>query len=230
MDKDIVDRFNAKWVADPKTGCWNWTATCAGKGYGILKRTRERRYIYAHRLSFEIHKGPVGDKQQVCHSCDNTKCVNPEHLFVGSSHENHLDMKSKGRHLFGEKNAQAKLSEEEVRQILVLLDNGIPQTKIGEIYGVSQTQIGRISRGERWSNLTDPAEDNPNLPDTRRNRYVDGEKNGNARLSALDVNEIRVLLKSGASQRRLSERYGVSQMQICRIGLGKAWAHTAVKE
>lgn len=154
MDLVIMSvRFATKWKLDEKTECWNWTASCAGKGYGQIKIHGTRHQIYAHRLSYILHKGAVGKGKHVCHTCDNPKCVNPGHLFVGTSEDNHQDMKRKGRHLFGSKNSQARLTEKDVTHILTLLKLGMSQIKIAQLYKVHQVSISKINCGIRWSHL-----------------------------------------------------------------------------
>lgn len=79
-----------------KSGCWIWKSTINKDGYGSIK-IKQKTYI-AHRLSFEIYKGEIKENNCVCHSCDNTKCVNPEHLWQGSNRENIYDCLKKNRH------------------------------------------------------------------------------------------------------------------------------------
>lgn len=92
----------------------------------------------------------------VCHSCDNPPCVNPAHLFLGTLSDNTQDALSKGRWSrtpthWGETSPKAKLSSAEVAEIRLRYAAGEAyQRELGEEYGVSQTQIGRIVRGVRW--------------------------------------------------------------------------------
>jgi hypothetical protein len=153
MHSDMIRRF---WDKVQKAGddeCWLWTASVAGRGYGQMKRPGERRQVYAHRLSYELHCGPVPAGMAVLHQCDTPRCVNPKHLFLGTLADNAGDMQRKGRHLYGEKNTQHRLSEAEVHGIFDMLDEGTPQALIARSYGVGQMTISRIGRGERWRHV-----------------------------------------------------------------------------
>ena len=98
----------------------------------------------AHRMAYELFVGPIPTSMLVCHHCDNKKCVNPEHLFLGTYSDNFQDMVRKGRHW-----GRRKLSDENVKEILALGQMGWSQQKLGDTFGVSQITISRILRGER---------------------------------------------------------------------------------
>lgn len=149
------DSFNAKWRLDEATGCWEWTATKLPKGYAFFRGRAFgiHGYIYGHRFSWMLVNGPIPYGMQVCHRCDNPSCVNPEHLFLGSSSDNHQDMKQKGRHLYGELNSEAKLTELQVLEIHEIAKSGLSQKKIAKQFGVGQMTICRILRGERWNHI-----------------------------------------------------------------------------
>lgn len=96
--RPIEERFWSKVnKADNKEDCWEWIASCRGKfGYGSI--SYKKKHIDAHRLSWILHNGEIeSSKIFVCHKCDNPKCVNPHHLFLGSHSDNMKDAYDKGR-------------------------------------------------------------------------------------------------------------------------------------
>jgi len=103
-DQKIINRFNSKVdTAGPTqshmtTACHQWAA-CTIKGYGRFGVGA--KMIRSHRVSYEIHRGPIPDGLCVLHECDNPTCVNPQHLFVGTHQDNADDKMAKGRHTNG---------------------------------------------------------------------------------------------------------------------------------
>lgn len=147
-------------TAKRKTGCWEWKGDVHPNGYAYATNYEQQKKYHAHRVSYEIFKGPIPDGLYVCHHCDNRKCVNPEHLFVGTAKENMQDAKQKGRleHIKefaakGTKNGNAKLNEEAIKEIRILLAEGKKRSYIARKFNVSWTVIDVIFKGKGWKHV-----------------------------------------------------------------------------
>ena len=155
---DDVNRFWEKVSkADHPKGCWLWTACGRGTGYGALKIAG---CVYdTHRISWMIHRGDIPAGMLVCHTCDNRRCVQPDHLFLGTSQDNVRDMIEKGRRgiIRGAICGAAKLTDERVLQIRELFAAGaFSQRKLAPMFGVNSTTISSIVRGLTWTHVGGP--------------------------------------------------------------------------
>lgn len=142
--------FDGNWKVTAK-GCWEWSG---GKshGYGQLRvhAIWGEAPVYAHRVSYLLARGPIPSGMQVCHTCDNTGCCNPAHLFLGDHLANLGDMARKDRCAYGERNGMASLTERDVVEIRALKAAGMKQRDIAERFGICEPHVSDIVRGKRW--------------------------------------------------------------------------------
>jgi len=150
----LADRFWEKVDVRGPDDCWEWTASLNPKGYGQI--SVGRKPISAHILSYEMNVDPVPENMLVCHTCDNRKCVNPKHLYVGTPKSNSQDMVDRGRSgrsTIGEKNPAAKLTELDVLKIRSLVAGGLSRLEVATVFGVQIGAVGKIVRRERWKHV-----------------------------------------------------------------------------
>lgn len=149
--RSLLDRFLEKVGACEGT-CWLWLASTDKDGYGqIGSGGAQGTMLKAHRVAYEVFVGPIPSGKCVLHRCDNRWCVSPDHLFLGTQKENLLDMKAKGRHLSGERNARASFSATQVGEIRVRLENGDRGDVLAQEFGVSEATISRIKNRKRYA-------------------------------------------------------------------------------
>ncbi len=146
LRKPINERFWSKINKLGPEDCWEWKGSFRGK-YGQI-RVNKKQYS-AHRFSWILHNGHPGDLW-VLHKCDNVKCVNPNHLFLGTAKENTHDMINKGRKPIGTNHKSSKLTNSE---IYAIRSSKMKQRELAEIYGVDQTQISNIKNKKQWKHL-----------------------------------------------------------------------------
>jgi hypothetical protein len=146
-----IERLMAK-SAVSESGCWEWTPRLCRKGYGRL--VLNGKVLTAHRASYIIHFGEIPDDALVCHRCDNRKCVNPAHLFVGTPKDNSQDMAKKDRSTHGMKNPRAKLSDDQVRMIRErAASERISHRLIAHDFGVCQQMVSLIVSRKNWTRI-----------------------------------------------------------------------------
>lgn len=146
------ERFNSKFNRAGDSECWEWEALLDRDGYGIFKVGR--RAIGAHRFARELSNGPIPPGMKVCHACDNPRCVNPAHLFIGTQRENMLDMKLKGRSTRGEANHSSKLSESDIQKMISDYSLGIKNgVQLAKEYNICFSWAYRILRRESWKHV-----------------------------------------------------------------------------
>lgn len=134
-------------------GCWNWQGVSRDGKYGSLFLVKPtRRYVPAHRISWELHNGPIPPGMFVCHKCDNGFCVRPDHLFLGTPAENSADMAAKGRALSGPEHhmvARCKITDKDVRDIRRRAAAGESQADLARAYETDRHYIADIVSRKR---------------------------------------------------------------------------------
>jgi HNH endonuclease len=146
----LKERFLENVAVVTESGCWIWTGRLSDDGYGEFSIKGNK--VRAHRAAWGIFKGESPAGRVVCHSCDVPCCVNPAHLFLGDVAANVRDMHAKGRNadIRGTRNAQAKLTEANVRSIRASTQ---PLKVLAAQFGVSEASISLIRNRINWSHL-----------------------------------------------------------------------------
>lgn len=155
-----------------ETGCLEWQGNVNNQGYGVLRAFSGgvRKMVQAHRYAWERVNGKIPDGLCICHKCDNPRCVNVEHFFLGTRFDNNKDKALKnraGKRVFtdeerqtyslmnrGERSKTSKLKEEDVLHIIAMKGK-ISQRTLAELYGVSRSCIQGIHGGRNWTYLKD---------------------------------------------------------------------------
>jgi hypothetical protein len=148
------------WTVTP-AGCWEWNGGLNQHGYGQLAVgvyvDGISRPGQAHRVAYEVWKGDPSGKY-VCHRCDNRRCMNPEHLFLGDPIDNNRDMAAKLRNPTGEFRSDFRLTDGQVEEIRVrYAAGGISQRALAAEFGVSHQLISMLTRRTRREKESRPS-------------------------------------------------------------------------
>lgn len=151
VKKELVSKRNII------NGCWEFIGQIDRNGYGrrtfTIKGKKQKKPV--HQIAYLLWKGEIPEKMFVCHTCDNRKCFNPEHLWIGTCKDNLQDMKNKGRCVNhkGENHPRAKLTEIDVLDIRSLYQEGICMADISRKYKVTSSAIDYICKRKNWKHI-----------------------------------------------------------------------------
>jgi hypothetical protein len=145
-----AERFDRFYIPEPNSGCWLWTGVVDNKNYGQFYFP-PRNMVHAHRAAWILFRGDTGILQ-VLHHCDNTFCVNPDHLYLGTVQDNMRDRDLRKRRAppIGCKNGRALLTEEQVRAIRA--DKRWPRF-VAKDFDVSVSTINMIRSRQTWKHI-----------------------------------------------------------------------------
>lgn len=151
----LRDFFWSRVKVEGPDDCWLWYGSCYSAGYGDCRKQ------YAHRVSFEINSGKkIPSRLQALHTCDNRRCVNPKHLYLGTDKENRRDACNRARYPGGAKSSRAKLTDGQVLKIRHLaktkhfgLSREETARKLSKIFPVTTYCIRDILAGKRWTHI-----------------------------------------------------------------------------
>ena len=149
IDQKLIARFFSK--VEKTEGCWLWTSYRNKMGYG--KFTIGRKIYYSHRISWEIENGDIPRRTSVCHHCDNTSCVNPNHLFIGTQSDNLKDSSMKGRTSRGQHRPLSKITDEVASKIRSEHAFGALQIHLCDKYHLSKTTIHNLVNRKTYKHI-----------------------------------------------------------------------------
>lgn len=197
------------------TGCWEWVSGKDADGYGLFSGlVNGTPYRRAHRWSWAFHNNaPIPKWGNICHTCDNPSCVNPEHLWLGTAMDNQQDKHRKGRANapFGEQIPGSKLLEQ---QVLAIIADPRPASRIAAEYGIAAGTVSDIKRRKSWAHLDAPV--------AVRQKRESPMKGRSDRVTPDIVREIRTSPMKGTE---LAKKFEISVQQVCAIRKRRAWAH-----
>jgi hypothetical protein len=213
----VAADFNRFFTMDTVSGCWLWTRSCDRWGYGHL--SINGRLIQAHRHSYELHTGPIPPRMNALHRCDVPKCVNRDHLFLGTHQDNMADMKAKGRAKVwaGEDHWNHTLTGDDVRQLRHLSKQGLSAARLGELFHIAESAAWLIIRRKAWKHI----EGEGRAPGP----VSVGEKHWCSVLTEDKVREMRRLHAQGVGRGTLAKQFGVSLSAAGQVVDRKSWKH-----
>ena len=169
----VPERFCAGIKIDKDTGCWEWAKAINTNGYGVMG-VNGHDVESCHRVSWTLLNGPIPNNKMVLHKCDNKKCVNPDHLYIGDVKDNARDLWERGNpfakidyyrktitgfeekrvaHLPRGKDHSRPIAKLTPSQVMEIFNSSGSQRAIAKRYGLCQQTVSVIKNKKRWSYL-----------------------------------------------------------------------------
>lgn len=204
FEKDRKRFWDKVKKSDDPYGCWEWQTSRTNDGYGVF--TLNGKLVRSHRVSWVLTYGLIPSGMCILHHCDNPKCVNPSHLFLGTFKDNTMDMHKKGRAAW----PNVKLTAEQIGEIRKKYAAGdVSYRELGIEYEIDLSQIGNIVTGKCWKNV-----DCSLCIKAKKVRKLISE----------EVKEIRERYAVGdIFQRKLAKEFNVTQTTISKIIKKEIW-------
>ena len=139
-------------AVDTETGCWMWLRGTTSRGYGSF--TMKKKVYSCHRSIYRLHHNTAMHQSVlVCHKCDTRRCINPDHLFLGTAKDNTQDAVKKRRMAYGDRHGCVCISEAQAIEVKNNLDDGVKCMDISRSLGISFHIVYDIKRGKTWNHL-----------------------------------------------------------------------------
>lgn len=160
-----MTRIMASFEKKGPNECWPWIARLSRYGYGWLWIGRHvtPNRVHAHRFMFQLRYGRIPDGLQACHHCDNRRCVNPHHVFLGTHKDNAQDRERKGRGNHratprpqnrGTRNGNCRLKDDDIARLRQMSKDGFKGREIAETFKISLSGVYLILNGKtHWNTL-----------------------------------------------------------------------------